>query len=331
MKPILDATNPLELNALFLQPTRWCGLDCSGCYVKEHNRGEEDFHIAPAVWSQLFKKFYLSKPSEKGLKCWANQITIAVDDLSKSPEHALKMTDIFTSIIFECLVDQQMEEYPEVHATFNSVKTMSSYGMDDSERMRAILQAFDMYSFSHINNEELEVLKKAKGELGDKFQVNYNHLIPTNVTSLNIDKYIDKMTKIGKVVDHIYLVMFKTPVGKERNDLVKIGDKSRMESDIAYINTILERLPGSVRRKVSVDGCLQDTIKHTKTGFGCSSNVSRVQVWPDGSVSGCPYAFESGRSGRTVEDILVNIARARKEYDFKDKCHLPEVYDSITG
>ncbi len=92
----------------------------------------------------------------------------------------------------------------------------------------------------------------------------------------------------------------------------------------------MERLPTNVRNKVSVDGCLQDTIKYTKTGFGCSSNVSRVQVWPDGSVTGCPYAFSSdGPIGKTAEDILDNIISARKQYDFKQKCHLPEVYNSI--
>jgi hypothetical protein len=110
---------------------------------------------------------------------------------------------------------------------------------------------------------------------------------------------------------------------------VALGDRQRMQNDISYIQTMLGRLPEHVRSKTNVDGCLEDTIRFSRTGFGCSSNVSRLQIWPDGSVSGCPYAFNgSTPPGLSLEDLLANIRAARETYDF-DRCHLPDVHNSI--
>lgn len=325
MKPILDASNPLELNALFIQPTRWCGLNCKGCYVKEHTGGAGDTHLDWSVLSDLFTKFYFNKDG-----AWANQITIAVDDLSEDPEQAKQMSTLIIDIISRLKISSDVT-YPEVHMTFHTMDTITQYAYYLGQTVNHFWKHLDMVSLSVIRDKDLPWIQNAKFLYSDTM-VNYNHLVPSNVTSFNIDKYVDHLTKVGELVDHIYMVMFKTPVGGPRNELTKLGDVSRMETDIAYMNTILERVPDSVRRKITIDGCLQDTIKHSKTGFGCSSNVSRVQVWPDGSVTGCPYAHSStGPGGSTVEDILVNIARARREYDFRERCHLPDVYDTVTN
>ena len=327
MRPVLNRSNPLELNALFIQPTRWCGLDCAGCYVKEHAGGDEGFHTPAGIQVDLFHEFFLGRRGS-----WANQITISIDDLPKIPEQQNHLSSVFQTIISLISSDEREKgNRPEVHMTFNTPNTLKAYAPGFTTALK-VFSNLDMISFSHIPaGPQFQAVSAAKQVLGNDCYINYNHLVPSNVTSLNIDRHIKRMTEIGKIVDHIYMVIFKSPVGKERDKMTQIGDASQMRSDITYINTMMERLPESVRSKVSVDGCLQDTIKHSKTGFGCSSNVSRVQVWPDGSVTGCPYAFHStGPEGRTLDDILRNVRRARTEYDFKEKCHLPNVYDFIT-
>jgi hypothetical protein len=331
MKSILNVSNPYELNALFIQPTRWCGLNCKGCYVKEHAGGEAGHHIGSWHLIELFKIFYQSQEIHNHT-AWANQITISIDDMPKDKYRALDMLNLFSGVLTE-IVSNRQEERPEVHLTFHTPKTLREYTYEakdqkyiTKENTFYMLSKIDMISFSEIPESEMDFVK----EIAAVTSVNYNHLIPANVTSLTIDRYVDKVARIAEVVNHIYLVIFKRPVGSPSNEIVKIGDKSRMASDIRVINTLMERLPESARRKIAIDGCLQDVGKYARTGFGCSSNVSRVQVWPDGSVTGCAYAFGGDKPPAfTAKAIMENIKRCRKEYDFKSSCHLPEVYDSI--
>jgi len=325
MKHVLDNTNPYELNALFLQPTRWCGLSCKNCYVKEHAGGEEDYHISVAMWMDLFYHFYYGKPIasiDKYYIPWANQITVSIDNLPKDESKRQQMREIYNMLLRERLLE--IEIYPEIHITVNSLEVLHEYG-------NTIPRYLNMLSISNISSNSLKELKEIKSQYPN-LCVNYNHLIPSNVTSINISKYVNKMAEIGNIVDHIYLVINKSPIGRERNLLTHIGETSRMRSDISYINTMMERLPKNVRQKISIDGCLQDTIKSSRTGFGCSSNVSRLQIWPDGTVSGCPYSYTTtGDRAKSVEDIFENIRKARKQYDFREKpCHLPRLYDSIS-
>lgn len=334
MKSILNVSNPWELNTLFLQPTRWCNLSCKGCYVKEHSGGENGHHLNSWQWIELFRHFYSNLDIGLGYKAWANQITLAVDNLSLDDFKSREMLNIFKGIL-GLIVDKNFflkKNFPEFHITCHTPKTLREYTYNNKtdwitrKHTMSILKNIDMISFSEIPEHEFDFVK----EVAVQTSVNYNHLIPSNVTSLTIDSYIDKIAKIGEIVNHIYLVIFKRPVGSPTNDLIKLGDRSRMMSDIKVINTLMERLPESVRAKINKDGCLQDVSKHARTGFGCSSNVSRVQVWPDGSVTGCAYAFGADKpKARSIKAILENIRTCRKEYDFKSSCHLPEVYDSI--
>lgn len=329
MRPILNKLNPLQLNALFIQPTRWCGLNCKGCYVKEHQGGEESYHTPMEQQARLLE-YFLSPRMHHGLQPWANQITISMDDLHSDLYKRIHMVNLFSNVLTlrRNARIQSPDWNPELHMTFHTMGTVQQY-LKASISSWEDLKLLDMISISEINPWAKD-WREGLDLLAHQTMVNYNHLVPAGVTSLNIDRHVRKLTEIGKIVHHIYLVIFKNPIGRDRPELMKIGETSRMASDIMYINTMMERLPEDVRNKISVDGCLQDTIKYTRTGFGCSSNVSRVQVWPDGSVTGCPYAFSgAGAIGRTAEDILENITRARKQYDFKELCHLPEVYNSV--
>lgn len=321
MKNILrTGGDGIELNALFIQPTRWCDLNCTGCYVKKH--APSDRHVPKTEIIKLFQQFH--NPSTPH---WANQITVSIDNIPDEPKRHLHMMRIHWNIVQIINTRTVGFEYPEMHFTYNSVDTLRKYIKASGgahSGMHASL-ALDMMSFSHINpKKDAEIINLFTGNT----HINYNHLVPENVTSKNIDKYVEKMTAIGKMVDSIYLVIFKRPI---HDKLVQIGDVHRMKQDITYINTLLERLPKDVRQKVHVDGCLEDVIKHRQTGFGCSSNISRFQVWPDGSVTGCAYALGAAgdKPGRTADDIMENIRDAKTRYEFKTQCHLPKVYNLV--
>lgn len=332
MLPILNTTGKkLELNTLFIQPTRYCTLSCPGCYVKEHVGGKDSFHTPIEAQLELFKRFY------RGRGAYANQITISMDNFPTSSldeayetiKQRRHMTELYRKILFFITSENSFSDknYPKIHMTFNSDSVLKKYAGTAREHN---YNPFSWKYLSMISFSNIKDVSFVRG-ISKSVPVNYNHLIPSNVTSLNIDKHIEKMIEIGEIVDSIYLVMFKSPIGRERNKLTQIGDQSRMKSDISYINTMMQRLPEHIKKKINVDGCLKDTIKYSKTGFGCSSNVSRFQVWPDGSVSGCAYSFDTKdrKIGRTTDEIMDNIREAKSEYDFNDKCHLPDTYDSI--
>lgn len=327
MPDLLYKNNPnrLEIGTLFIQPTYWCSSQsCKNCYVKKHS-GPTDKFISLVQAIRLFNMFY------QGESAWANQITISIDNLPPNTTandfHYTYMLGYWLEVRAAIWRDKRpRRERPEIHMTCHSWDSWSEYTTSElADDDIFILELLDMISISNIT--DLELTK----DLTKQVHVNYNHLIPSDVTSQNIDKYVEKMIKIGKIVQSIYLTVNKTPIGLSLSEDAQRFMAYRMSSDLSYIKTMLECLPKDVRRKVHVDGCIEDVNKARKTGFGCSSNVSRFQVWPDGSVSGCPYAY-SGNTGpaENAEDILKNIKEARKTYDFRERCHLPAIIDSIS-
>ncbi len=328
MRRILSLnSSQFETNVLFIQPTRWCGLNCRGCYVKAHEGGEDGFHTPWQEQLKLFNLFYNSD------KAWANQITISVDDLHKDPDKRDHMLNLIRGIFDALDTDTRAkDDRPEVHMTMHTPRTFYQYLYADVGRKNNSWGKLGMVSFSELPALLAEtdgVLKYFK-EL--KVPINYNKLIPTYNDGMDWDKEAQRLAKIGQSVDHIYMVIFKKPVGLKQKDDINQDDTNRMSSDIVYLTNLLRRLPDDVKAKVTQDGCLRDSAQYSTTGFGCASNISRFQVWPDGRVSGCPYAFSGrGKLGSTSEDTLDNLREARKRYEFQEACSLPKIYSSIPG
>jgi hypothetical protein len=320
MRPILSRSGPnIELNALFIQPTRWCGLNCDGCYVKAHTDGEDGHHVEWYELKKLFNLFY-NGPH------WANQITIAVDDLPIDGNRVHHMILLVDTILELVTKDKRpRSECPEVHMTLHTLNTLKEY---EEENVRDF-HHLDMISFSELAPTQATKDKIAWLHDNGRTTVNYNKMAPLSWKS--VDMEVERLATVGGWVDHIYLVMQKTPVGHPEKALATSVSPSYWSSYQLYISEVVDKLPVDVRRKVTIDGCFSDTIKHSRTGYGCASNVSRVQVWPDGTVSGCPYAHAGSTPiGLTAEDILGNIRGAQRQYDFKEKCHLPTVYSTVS-
>ncbi len=340
--PIINTlSSRVEAHTLFLQPTPWCARNCKGCYVKERNpEGTQGYidYVTP-----LMEQFNLIKLFCKGELAWANEITVAMDDLPtnrRQQNHMVGLFDKILGMIHE--FKQKQELLPSMHMTFHTVNTYLSYvdrtknnsnwfreskSGDTWEGLAFPGHLLDMINFSQLSPNEItrKLLKKIREET----PVNYNYLIPRNVSKKNIKKHIEHLTQIGEMVDHIYLVIYKDPVGQKRTSDQIVKSQKNMANDRFYIDQMRKYLPKHIKSKINIDGCLKDVGKFIITGYGCSSNVSRFQVWPNGSVSGCAYAHRdaTGVPGQTVERILSNIKRTRKRYDFIDApCHLVADY-----
>ena len=191
-----------------------------------------------------------------------------------------------------------------------------------------------MISISQLNPHNM-LTKDILTKLRDIAFVNYNLLIPKVDTYQKIQKQIAHLQVIAEYVDHIYLVLNKDPIGKPRNSQEIFLSEERMSEELFYLQTIEKRLPSSIWRKIDVDGCLKDIEKYNKTGFGCSANISKMQVWPDGKITGCSYADKSNDNQKialTSKDIIDNIKLAKKDYDFREiPCHLLSDYKNSLG
>jgi len=235
-------------------------------------------------------------------------------------------------------------ELPSMRMTFHTINTYLSY-VDRTKRnaswFRESIKQEDTWEtlalpghlLNMINFSQLtanEITKKLLKEIRKETPVNYNYLIPRNVNKNNIKKHVKHLTEMGEMVDHIYLVIYKDPVGRARNPEAIAKSQRNMANDRFYIEQMQKHLPAHIKNKINIDGCLKDVEKFNITGYGCSSGISRFQVWPDGSVTGCAYGDKSisKRIGMSAEGILQNIKKARGSYDFEEApCHLVDDYD----
>lgn len=309
MKSILSISPlKLEANAIFIQPTRWCAGQCTGCYVKNHcqtnyNMGSENF-------------FYLIKTCFEDKKLWANQITISLDILPKDENQRYEMVSMLWWIHLAIVMFKDKEEKPEVHLTVKSLSVLKEYCEEilSNQSLSEILQYFDMISFSHIAPDDREELNS----LRQYTHINYNYLVNTDIGG-----HYSSVEVELPYVDSIYLILKKQPVGSE----IDI-EKERVNIK-AYLEFV-ETLKKDKFSKVIIDTCVEDCLLHKRNPKrGCAANVSKFQIWPDGSVSGCPYKHKAYTNPTlTVEGMIQNLHKARESYDF-EKCYIAKIVKEI--
>jgi len=342
--PIINKlSSRVEVHTLFLQPTPWCARKCKGCYVKERSATGEE-HLKDLV-TPLTEQFGVIKTFCEGELAWANEITIAMDDLPterRYRNHMLTLYDQVFNLIYKAKFKNVV--MPKMHMTFHTINTYLSYVDSAKRNSNWYRESFntedtwkslsfpghllDMINFSQLTNNS--ITRNLLKEIRKETPVNYNYLIPRNVTKRTISRHVQHLIDIGDIVDHIYLVIYKDPVGKARDNNTLIKSQNNMANDRFYIEEMFEELPARIKSKINVDGCLKDVEKFKRTGYGCSSGISRFQIWPNGSVTGCAYGDSSiaKHPGLTTGAIIQNIRDSRNRYDFEDApCHLVDDYD----
>jgi len=311
----------LQINALFIQPTNECVKKCPGCYVKkwgESNKGHNVLEIL--TWRRLFIQM-------SGLyndKYYANQLTFAMDDLPflfDGPDAFSArsyMKTLLTSYCDVASLSSDNNTGTEFHITTSCVTNIAYY--DEFLDLTNI----SMLTISEIHPMSIKRLLELKKEYPD-LHINWNLHVPYE--KKNLDAFLNSFIKIAKVVDSIYMVIHKPDLGLNLN-------KSLTDQYFTMYTSMKKLL---VKEKMNpamltLDGCVKDAKDYADDiKNGCSSNISRFQVWPDGSVSGCPYNTKPPtKSARTdsssfaaLDDVLDNIRAANKVYEFS-KCKIPE-------
>lgn len=307
----------IELNALFVQPTRLCINNCKNCYVKKHQKGAT--HLNQCTFDDLLRKtLYREKIS-------VNQITVSFDSFGENVTSRRILKPYLRSMVLYKKLLEEFDNDTEIHGTFHSISDIKQYSPTINNKLyfHTLDKTFSMISISSIDSlEDLRELRK----LLPNVDINYNHMIPGNVNHTDIVEYVHSIKKIGEIVSSIYLIVEKYPIGTISESSRNFSQiEGRLLHDIAVINTLKKRLSGE-KVKLICDGCVEDIIKYKRTGYGCSSNISRVQLWPNGTVTGCAYAYKSSNpEAREIKGILNNIKNVQNEYDFDSKCYLREI------
>lgn len=323
----VKGSQKIQADAVFFQPTRYCALNCPGCYVKAHHAG---MTCTPAtVQEQVLSALCNREHTD------INQVTMSVDHLpvrsdSISQFNYFHMTSVFQAFI-HIANEQDRSTRPEMHITVKGLGSLHRYVSDLKMKDRE-LGGLDFISLSEVpvTSTGLASLDALRSKI-PKTKFGWNVMMPgREVNDSEYITFLAAMDNIMPYIDQLYLLLRKTPIGTCRNlDTVK-QDKEQMTRDLQFIEHIQDTAERrGYGHQVLVDGCLRDIVKFKETGFGCSSNISKFQIWPDGSVSGCPYKYKAVTGpGNTWKEILENIRKAQDFYDFQE-CHLPEIHDAV--
>jgi hypothetical protein len=304
-----------ECETLFLQPTWTCAKNCPGCYVKEkeHIFGSEEMSLEK--WSTIFFNIFLSKKQIK-----TNQVTMALDTLSlEGVEVAFKMLTLAETF----LSSAKNKGDTQAHMTVNCVNDLFGYKL---QLNNSDCENIDLLSISNINNtSDIEKVRK----IFPNAKINWNIL-----SGSLIKKSPEDIKSILTHVDQAYLLLHKAPLGHQGHDFASWQEamalirKLAHEWDVGLPDESCSINP--YNNKIILDGCMQDAWNHIKANKfgrsteGCSSNVSRFQIWPDGRVTGCAYNSHQrfGKKAESMADIVDNLRDARTRYEFSD-CTIP--------
>jgi len=93
---------------------------------------------------------------------------------------------------------------------------------------------------------------------------------------------------------------------------------------VSSIYTLVEKPHGKLRGIMIMppnDFFQWDICLHHLENNNCNANISKFQVWPDGSVSGCPYK-ETSDTGPTLtaEGVVDNILKSSRCNNFEECC-----------
>lgn len=254
------------------QPTNSCMGRCSGCYVRASNSS----HYRGPVKTDVVHYIY-----ETGqLEC--QQFTISLDTIH--PKNIpTNLIDALRTVWLKTLERQRMlkevleadykpQPSPMLCVTAHSYEDITRWAEALGFTTPEFLQPLGMLSLSKFPSDKYvcETLKKMCKQLS--VTLNYNRVIKCDVEE---DKNLPRGCEFA---DSVYLILHKQP----------LGDAQDLDMLDYWIDAFKE-LPDSTMGELIPDTCIYNAVNKEKNGFSCSAGISKVQVWPDGSVTGCPY------------------------------------------
>jgi hypothetical protein len=248
----------IHLQHIMWQPTFNCPQKCKGCYINQSPAAQYTFPIS----DQILKLIY----EDDKVRC--DQLTIALDSFHSPPQFLIDALKKVWTAHREEKLPFPPELCVNVYSWNMALCWARAMGLSDLD----FLKPLTMLSLSTLPVQGKQC--SALHELCHSASVtlNYNH----TVTKQDLDS---KSFEMGvRYADHVHLVLHKNTLGSSHSD-------ESWESWFKARKLVQKWAP----EKLKVDTCITESLRFVATKKSCGAGITKVHIWPDNSVTGCPY------------------------------------------
>jgi hypothetical protein len=269
-----------HVSHIMWQPTATCKLSCPGCYVPKMQLES----------ASVDAKIALDVYSNKSVTC--RQFTLSADDLTHFP-NGLK------TIVRGIWAKYPDSSLPDLCVTANSWNTVQCWARDLDMTVDQCLKPVSMLSLSTFPVLGKNISFMVEQCHANNTKVNFNYVVRGGEEQ---NKYFEMGVLYA---DQVYLVLKKPALGEPlpRQDLVN-WMKARQYAKI---------YAGKKPEKIIEDQCVMDSMSYNDCGQCCSAHTSKSQVWPNGTMTGCPYDSHQTHGDICSCAIPVELKALKKE------------------
>lgn len=298
------------ISALLLQPAKRCTRNCNNCYLQLFNGNDtQGFRLHHDLLSKIYS---LDPPIV------TRQLTIGLNPLPRTGLYRRRAISFFIRTA-RIVARRSNKDPPELHLTFSDLGSCYDYFMGADrfhrkEDVKALSEFKRNITLVSISNLDIRRYKISRMHWLKK-RINWNWM-PRRGEKIDLQEVMRTL----ELVKSCYLIFEKRPLGMEQ-------DVRQLAAFIRLYVLLKEKLPYELFKKIHLDRCIEAAIQYSKTGYGCSSNVSVFHVWPNGYPTGCPYnVIGLHRYTFSMGKTIKEIARRRGIYEFDD-CKIPKAYN----
>lgn len=298
----------VTVNHVIFNPTFKCNVGCPTCYLTSFEKKSQTPELSSIVWMRDWIKQCLT---EDQVLC--NQVSISVNTNELG-----SMGDLRTRSILRSLNEHQFERTDTDLNVTVSIGSWRDYIDDIIVANPTILSlSIDSYKTLDYIPQVINDLKSLPvWTSGFKPLINLNVLANKDFDPSWISEFmrLERLYGRGPLFHHMYVVMEKPPLGREYKG-----------SSLESMKKLTSIMP---QDRVSIDGCLTSCRDNGRVKNPCGEGINLLSVWPNGTLTGCPYA--TGELGRSVTthrkfvDVVRDYRKLRLTMgkDF-DKCKVP--------
>ena len=315
----------VHVDHVMWQPIFNCKMGCDKCYVAESPAAKYNGPVTAEIIDLVFSK-YISEDKKNYVVC--GQFTVSLDSLIEFPTTLLDELNSLWSLYKEaddcgCETTTKKSidnnQLPELCVTAFNMNTINNWCSKLGMTLHQFLAPLTVLSLSNLPVQGKKCLEIQEACKATRTVLNYNKMInsPKDIESKSFEMGV-------RYADHVYLVLKKSPLGQEQN-----------VEDMINLFKAVKHVPPE---KLTRDACITDAVKKINTNFKCGAGIQKVHVWPDGSVTGCPYdahhkaqdTYENHTEGKTFSvweqiDTVVNSPSCHP----MDFCGIPAALRSV--
>jgi hypothetical protein len=250
--------NKICIDHIIWQPQFKCINHCKGCYIKDSKVSKYQGSINLDIIDLIFD-------SEK-VKC--EQFTLSIDNfIHKQDELINAIKEVWKRY------ENTTKEKPALCITLYDYNTLVRLVAHLNMTIQQFLTPVSILSLSNFPASGRTCEEFKEHCTASKTILGYNKVITQDVKD-------NQVFNIGcRYADQVYLVLHKNPLGEEQDKCM-----------ISYWRQAIEVVNKSKGPATTLilDSCVIDSTKQ-ETAFKCSAGLRKVTIWPNGTVSGCPY------------------------------------------